>query len=416
LTTKPYKPTFRKRVKLALRSVHQLYRKIFVFNLIRVRRRSLLKKDGFNLTGYFSYVFGVAEVGRFFATKALQVGLPFNITNLHSISHQELSIENLNFYKPWFSTKSVYHKNILFINADEITRYYKTHRELFIGRYNVAYFSWEFEDYFNFPNAFKVVDEAIAFTDFIAKAVSKSAPPGFKVTKLNFPFIKNWEISYPPQVARNKYGIEADDFVFFFNFDFQSVYERKNPEAILQALDSAFTVEDQVTLVMKTIHAEHRSKSFSQFQTILKTMKLRQKVLLINTSLERNEMMSLVNAVDCYVSLHRSEGVGIGMMEAMSMGKPVIATAFGGNLDFMNNENSLLVNYTLIPLEEDALPYKKGWLWANPDIEQAAGYMKKLYDDRLFARMLGQKASDFISTKYSNEAFSIQMNNWLHDK
>jgi glycosyltransferase involved in cell wall biosynthesis len=381
-----------------------------------VQRQLSRRQDGINLIGYFSSTFGVAEVGRFFARQALQVHLPISITNIHSETHQRLSEAELRLYRPLLNRWSNFHKTIFFINASEIISYHKRQAELFTGRYNAAVFFWEFDDYFHFPDAFAVLEEAIAFTDFVAMAIRKAAPAGFKVTKLNFPFVKNWELTQSPQAVRRQHAIADNDFVFIFNFDFRSICERKNPVAILRALEMAFNESDRIILIMKTIHAEFKGQNFVEFETVLNEMTLRNRVIVINESLNRNEMMSLINAADSYISLHRSEGLGLGMMEAMSMGKPVIGTAFGGNLDFMNTDNSLLVNYKLVPLERDLGPYKKGWLWAEADVQMAAGYMRKLYDDRAYAKALGQKAQRDIEANYNSTAFSKELRTWLLDK
>jgi glycosyltransferase involved in cell wall biosynthesis len=103
------------------------------------------------------------------------------------------------------------------------------------------------------------------------------------------------------------------------------------------------------------------------------------------------------------------------MLEAMEMGKPVIGTRFGGNLEFMNDDVSLLVNYKLVPLEKDALPYRKGWLWAEPDIEMAAGFMRQLYENREFGNQLGAKAKSFIASHYSVSSFEQAFEEWAKE-
>ena len=406
---------FNKRIKTAIKNTWLLCRRNVILMALQPQRWLFQKKNGINLIGYFSSSFGVAEVARFFVSRAIAVQLPVGITNLSSDTHERLSNEELRVYRPYFSRRPDYYKSIFFINANEVLKYYNSKTTLFAGRYKAAVFFWEFDDYFHFPEALKVLDEAIVFTGFIAAAIRKSAPAGFKVTKLHFPFIKNWEINIFPAAIRDKYAIASDHFVFIFNFDFRSICERKNPIAILKALELAFNESDKVILVMKTIHAEYKGQNFQDFENVLSSMKLRNKVILINKSLERNDMMSLMNAADCYISLHRSEGLGLGMMEAMSMGKPVIGTAFGGNLDFMNEGNSLLVNYKLVPLERNFGPYKKGWLWAEADVPMAAGYMRKLYDDQQYAKALGQKAQAYIDANYNSTVFSNELKSWLYE-
>jgi glycosyltransferase involved in cell wall biosynthesis len=111
---------------------------------------------------------------------------------------------------------------------------------------------------------------------------------------------------------------------------------------------------------------------------------------------EREELNSLIELSDCYVSLHRSEGFGLTIAEAMALGKPVIATAYSANLDFMDATNGLLVRHGLVRLEEDHPPYPRGGVWADPDLAQAAELMRWVYENRDAARELGRRAAKDI--------------------
>jgi glycosyltransferase involved in cell wall biosynthesis len=359
-------------------------------------------------------VFGVAEVGRFFTQLLKKTDIPFSIYDIDTPFHKRLDSINLKTYQPFFTRKIIYRKTIFFVNADALPFFAIDNPRLFSGKHNAAVFFWEFDDYFNFPEAFKSINEVIAFTDFIATAVRKAAPARIKVTKLNFPFIKNWEVTKTATEIREQLGIKNEEFIFIFNFDFYSVYERKNPEAILNAFEIAFLNTDSVRLILKTIHADETNNNFKKFQSVIKGMKLNEKIIMINDNLDRDEFMSVINACDCYISLHRSEGLGLGMLEAMSMAKPVIATRYGGNMDFMNDENSLLVDYQLIPVKEGAEPYQPGWLWADPDVQQSAEFMQKLYKDRVFAERLGNGAQDYINQHYNQHSFIRDITTWMN--
>ena len=111
---------------------------------------------------------------------------------------------------------------------------------------------------------------------------------------------------------------------------------------------------------------------------------------IVDQVLSREELNALIGVADCYISLHRSEGFGITMAEAMSLEKPVIATGFSGNTDFMTASNSFLVNYELVEIEQDHGPYKKGWLWAEPDVNHAAEFMRKVYENKALAKRIGK--------------------------
>lgn len=381
--------------------------------LLAVRRTLLRNKAGINLVGYFSSTSGVAEVGRFFARFTERAAVPFVIHDIDAPGYKKLDAMSLQAYQPYFTRRTIFYKNIFFINADQIPVVRQIFPYLFTGRYNAAVFFWEFNDYFYFPEAFRFLHEAVAFTDFIVTAVRKAAPPGIRVTKLPFPFSQNWQITRPPAQVRGQLGISEDEFVFIFNFDFLSVYKRKNPEAIIRALEQAFVPADRVRLILKTIHGEAGSPHYACFQKLVEGMQLKSKLLVINENLERNELMNMINASDCYVSLHRSEGLGLGMLEAMSMAKPVIATNFGGNTDFTRADNALLVEYELTEVGKGAEPYQAGWLWAEPNIAQASLHMRKLYLDREYAYSLGLRAQQSVKEQYNDAVFRKSLDEWM---
>lgn len=369
-------------------------------------------KDGVNLIGFFSVILGIAEVGRFFAYNLIENKENLSIVDIE-IARQKISEHELSLFQRYLSPKSVYHKNILFINAADLGIFEHRRYVLLAHHHNAAVFFWEFDDYFDFPEGFRLIDEVIVFSNFVATAVKKTAPENFKVTLFPFPFIKNWEIIITSSAIRETYGLRDDEFVFFFNFDFLSIVERKNPGGLIKAFKLAFPNRSDVKLILKTINAEKVPVKYDAFVSDIKNLGLTDNVILINGEMARNELMSVMNASDCYISFHRSEGFGIGMMEAMAMGKPVIATNYGGNTDFMNSENSFPVSFEKCSVPADALPYKEGWQWADPDLTEAAQYMSLVEGDKQLAKNIGDKAAGFISDNYSPAAFSAFYKNWL---
>jgi glycosyltransferase involved in cell wall biosynthesis len=125
-------------------------------------------------------------------------------------------------------------------------------------------------------------------------------------------------------------------------------------------------------------------------------------------------MNALFASADCYVSLHRAEGVGLGMAEAMFLGKPVIGTNYSGNLDFMNAENSLLVDYCMTELSEGVATYERGSRWAEPSIEHAAELMRFVYEHQDEAKAIGSRASDSVRATLSPELTAKQILQRLH--
>jgi glycosyltransferase involved in cell wall biosynthesis len=129
----------------------------------------------------------------------------------------------------------------------------------------------------------------------------------------------------------------------------------------------------------------------------------------------RDEVYALTKACDCYVSLHRSEGYGLTMAEAMSFGKPTIATGYSGNVDFMTPDNSLLVPYQLIPLQRDYAVYRKGSLWADPSIPDAADALRWVFDHQAEAAAMGERGRRHVEELLSLAEYGRRMQHRLEE-
>ena len=249
--------------------------------------------------------------------------------------------------------------------------------------FRIAYWYWEFD---TIPESWlrnlKNVDEVWAATEFVAKGLREKLPVPVKTL---FPGV---QVKPFQRRNRSEFGLKDDRFVFLFTFHMNSVTERKNPLGLIEAFKVAFDSEEPVTLVIKTMFAER----FPEQLAALRSRAHGWPVTIINATYSEDEALALMDTCDAYVSLHRSEGLGLGMAEAMLMGKPVIATGYSGNLSFMNESNSLLVDYDLVRLEQDLPPYEKGFQWAQPSTSHAALQMRRLFDDPDAARALGERA------------------------
>ena len=151
----------------------------------------------------------------------------------------------------------------------------------------------------------------------------------------------------------------------------------------------------------------------SEYRELVESAEGREDVVFIDGDVTSNVRDSMLAAADCYVSLHRSEGLGLTMAEAMYFGKPVIATGYSGNVDFMDATNSLLIDYQLTPVGVGADPYPSDAVWADPDIEQAARSMRRVFEDSVLARSLGRRAAASIRETNSLESASRAIVDWL---
>ena len=129
--------------------------------------------------------------------------------------------------------------------------------------------------------------------------------------------------------------------------------------------------------------------------------------------IDRSHVQALQRCADAYVSLHRAEGFGLGLAESMRIGKPVIATAWSGNMEFMTAENSCLVGYRMISVGEGEYPHHAGQRWAEPDVECAARHMRRLVAEPAFAKRIGGRAAQDISQRFSAHNTAMQLVNRL---
>jgi glycosyltransferase involved in cell wall biosynthesis len=335
--------------------------------------------DGYNVFGYFSKVMGQAEVARAFTNSILKNETNYSIYDFLNVTHKRITPdEELRFKKDYYKPFK-YKNNVFFIDLLVLDILKNQNPKLFRNKHNIVAFWWEFES--GFEDRIPILnkfDEVYVFSDFIKNVLTEVDNRQFKVTKIKYPFIKNWHIEEDPIIIRERYKL-TNKFCFFFNYDYYSSYNRKNPEAILKALYEEFPEDQEVVFVVKTSNNKGYEKEENRFKSLVNEYGLKERVIIINDHLTRNEFMTLLNAMDCYISLHRGEGLGLGILEALALGKKVIATNYGGNTEFMGNSLCYPVPYHLINAGDDYINYRNVKEWAEPDISEAKKYMREVY-------------------------------------
>jgi SAM-dependent methyltransferase len=238
-----------------------------------------------------------------------------------------------------------------------------------------------------------LVDEIWAVSEFTRAAIAAvTSKPVFAVPH---PIVAP---RVPASVDRAALGLPEDRTLFLFCFDLLSIFERKNPLGLIDAYSRAFETDDRATLVLKLINGE---KSVPDLERLRLAVADRSDIVLIEEYFDADKLAALMNEADCYVSLHRSEGFGLTMAEAMALGKPVIATAYSGNLDFMNADTAYLVGWTNGTVPAGCEPYPEGSAWAEPDLEEAARLMRHVLEHPDEAREVGRLAKDAVTTGHS---------------
>lgn len=216
--------------------------------------------------------------------------------------------------------------------------------------------------------------------------------------------------------TRASFGLPEDRTIFLFSFSAGSGDGRKNPWDVIEAYRRAFgksSAADKPLLLIKVQHSAHYPDITAALAAELDAVGGR----LISEPFPRQRVHDLYFCVDAFISLHRAEGFGLGMAEAMCAGVPVIATAYSGNLDFMTPDNGYFVDYRLRPVTVDDHRfrpdlidyYRPGMIWAEPDVDQAAEYMQAVYEHPDEARERGRRAAETIARDFSPDAVGAIM-------
>ena len=294
--------------------------------------------------------------------------------------------------------------DLFVLNGDERDQAFRhLGSDLRPGGYHIAVPFWELSCYpEEWSTELNKYDEVWASSRFIQDALSSAVSrPVIHLPMVAQPLISSF-------VSRRYFGIPESSYAFLFFFDFSSYINRKNPTGVLDAFERLCALrpfEDLCLLIKVSGQTEH-PQGYDSLRKRLEAMADR--VLLIDKVQTDNQMKNLVRCCDCFVSLHRSEGFGFGMAEAMYWGKPVIATGYSGNMDYMSDETACLVDFQLIPVGVDEYPHAQGQMWADPDVDQAVYYMVRLVDDHGFGRQVGERASSHIRTHFSHRACGIR--------
>jgi glycosyltransferase involved in cell wall biosynthesis len=347
---------------------------------------------GVNLIGLPRAIIGEGEFVRQTAKSFQKTSVDFGIYDARSNPPPE-SVEDQLFNH--ICSDNPFNINIFHLKPDQLESSVVTLGRSFVeNRYNIGYWVWELSE---FPSAWQApldfLDEVWCPSRFIQSAVmKKSAKP-----VLYLPLSIELEISQ--SFDRNYFSLPSRSFIFLFVFDFKSFAARKNPSACIQAFLTAFPRGDEaVTLVIKSMDGPLYPLEFDR---LAQEAKQDARIVLIDASYKSEEIMGLMQNCDCFISLHRSEGIGLGLAQSMLLGKPVIATNYSGNTDFTLEDNSCLVKYGLIAVEDKEYPFGKGQVWADPDVEHAAWYMKRLLEDEDYRNSIAMNGQSFIREQHN---------------
>jgi len=347
-------------------------------------------RPGIRIAGYLRAETGTGEHGRLTVAAVERAGIPYAThVDTTPLSRQEHAFAGRD--------EDDLDVNLVCVNADELPNFARrVGPEFFRGRYTIGLWAWELEVFpARFADSFDFVDEVWANSTFSAKAIAAAAPTPVFAYPLPI-------VAPQPSPAFDLAGLGVPDGPYFlFCFDLLSVVERKNPIGLIEAFSRAFSPGEGPNLVIKAVNRRH---GLAALEAMRYAAGDRPDIVILDEHLDPGDNAALMAGCTCYVSLHRAEGFGLTMAEAMALGKPVIATAYSGNLDFMTAENSYLVDFTMGSVPRGCDPYPEGAPWAEPDLDDAARLMRQVVANPKEAAERGARARREVLERHGVDA------------
>ena len=358
---------------------------------------------GLNLIGSIRADTGLGQSCRLIATQIENSGLPFTIYNYEQTSNLEQTDHS---FDKKITNTNPYQINLLHINPRELgIALNQMGFSILNGKYNIGFWLWELEE---FPDEwcfyFKLLDEIWTPSEFISRTIRKKTT----IPVITIPYVVS--VPFDSHIYRKDFGLPENTFLFLMAYDNSSIGERKNPFGAIRAFQQAFSPKDRtVGLVIKALHLK---------QTELKQLKKKcreyENIYILTKPMEKIRFNSLLHCCNALLSLHRAEGFGLVLAEAMYLGKPVIATNWSANTEFMDKETACMIDYDLVTLEKNYGPFLKGQKWADPNIKQAATEMKKLKEQKDYYYTKGKLAQTSIKQLLSSERINKLIVNRVH--
>lgn len=352
---------------------------------------------GVNVAGYLRSELGIGEVARQLISGLDAAGVPVLPVGLRAEASRQGHA-----YVAAGIEHNPFAVNLVCVNADGTPGFVaQAGSRFFEDRYTIGVWWWETSDFpERFMEAFEHVDEVWVGSRFVAETLERTSPP-VPITHIPIPV----RFPEPPPLRPGEHGW-PDAFTFLYSWDYCSVFARKNPLAAVEAYRAAFGPQDGTALVLKCINPDFDPTGHRRVQQAIEG---REDIVLIDDYLDPGEKDRLMRSCDCYVSLHRSEGLGLTVTEALFHAKPVVATDYSGTADFMTQENSWRVPYTLVPIGPDAAPYPPDGTWAEPDVGEAARLMRHVFEHPEEAAERARQGARDMRARFSAEAAGAVM-------
>jgi glycosyltransferase involved in cell wall biosynthesis len=373
----------------------------------RPSHRQLINPDApgpptVRVSGYLGHALGLGSAARGYAQALSAAGVPTSTATV-ALDHMQLPDELGDGYGR-HAFEDLLHDGLhgfelVAVNPDELPAFVDRVGERYFQGPRIGIWGWETNSIpSRWAPAFELVDEIWVYSRFMAENIGAAS---------TVPVIALPPPVQAPAVASKPLRLGVPDgYLFLFVFDYLSTIQRKNPVGLIEAFKQAFEPGEGPQLLIKTINAPLRPLAE---EAVLWEAHGRDDIHVIDRSLSGAERDGLMAGCDCYVSLHRSEGFGLTMAEAMAIGKPVIGTGYSGNVDFMNAENSYLVDYEVGLVGPDCEIYPADGEWAQPSVEHAAELMRRVWENPEEAMACGVRAREDIARELSPQTTGAAM-------
>ena len=368
--------------------------------------QALEAPNGINLFGYVNAESGIGQSARSNINNIMAAGIPLVVVDFRerNVSRMGASLPEGVLGEPRYNI------NLFHFNADQtVASITSIGSEVLRGRYNIGYWAWELPDFpDDWLSAINLLDEIWVPSDFCRESIA---------AKANIPVVTMpHSIEEPPAPVTAdpvSFDLPANGTRLLVMFDALSFPERKNPLGAIEAFRRA---KKEAGLDMHLVIKSSNLEACPEIAEKLRELASEDNnITLIDGYLTRKDIHRLIKSSDVFLSLHRSEGFGLGLAEAMMMGKAVIATNWSGNLEFMSAENSLLIDYQLETIKEDFGPYKAGQQWAEPDIASASRAIIALCTNPQLAASLGEAANERLRRDFSPKRVGQLISNRLEE-
>jgi glycosyltransferase involved in cell wall biosynthesis len=277
----------------------------------------------------------------------------------------------------------------------------------YYSNYNIGYWAWELETLpRDWVDAIRFVDAIMVPSEFCRAAIARYTDKPVVVVPHPLQSVK-------PRPRRTR-G-ESQPFTVLSMLNFGSSFRRKNPHAALRAFALAFGADPNARLILKTSGGHRYSSELAELRAHANSMP---NVEIVDEIWSEELLNAAYRRADAYLSLHRSEGYGLTIAEAMMMECPVVVTGWSGNLDFCTEETAFLVRHALTAFDDDDPSYEgvTGARWAEPNVEDAARLLRLLRDEPALARRKAEAARRHLIAYTSERSYDRALESLLGNR